>query len=292
MARVLYGKGVHANGDSFRLYDLSFLAATQQNSVKQRNKAGSGIADERQMRCKRKKGAPTHTQATRGNMRRRTIKHKVNRRTVARWTHRDWLLSFACPMSPRRHRAPKIKRRRRCEMFFPLAIARHRTNCNFASFSTNKTTIVRSHLLLFYCHFLEKVPRTQYLHVRLLKFSFICPLPPFRFILFARCWVRRMRTRVCVLVATEDFRRQFFFASPSESCWRVLVVCVWINAFDICLQRRNFRTLLHLVSLFFCCCCSSVSCVSFAATAVWHKRRQLLRRIRYIYDSTDSRTKD
>lgn len=186
-------------------------------------------------------------------MRRRTIKHKVNRRTVARWTHRDWLLSFACPMSPRRHRAPKIKRRRRrrCEMFFPLAIARHRTNCNFASFSTNKTTIVRSHLLLFYCHFLEKVPRTQYLHVRLLKFSFICPLPPFRFILFARCWVRRMRTRVCVLVATEDFRRQFFFASPSESCWRVLDVCVWINAFDICLQRRNFRTLLHLVSLFF-----------------------------------------
>lgn len=104
--RVLYGEGVHANGDSFRLYDLSFLAATQQNSVKQQNMEGAQHkkcsqfhrgweADAVQAKERR-----THTHTTRGNMRRRTIKHKVNRRTVARWTHRDWLLSFACPMPP------------------------------------------------------------------------------------------------------------------------------------------------------------------------------------------------
>lgn len=166
-------------------------------------------------------------------------------------------------------------------MFFQLPIAWNRTHththpstdsltytsCNFASFSPNKTTIVRSHLLLFYCHFLEKVPHTQTLHVLLMKFlSFVlCRY----FLCWCGCLIQRS-VNACVLGACRH--KRFLPVTFFPSFLRRRRVFESMLSTFVC----NNEIFAHYYFAFFCVSVSPSSSVCVCVRErVWGARRQL-----------------
>lgn len=177
-------------------------------------------------------------------------------------------------------------------MFFQLGIAHTHTHvhtsCNFGSFSSNKTTIVRSHLLLFYCHFLEKVPHSASTHVHL--FSLLIFFCCFR---CRRCLIQRSGNACECACRHKRFCRRllfFFFLVASQSQSLSLSSSSLTTCVNQCIRHLSATTkfshitLLRVSLLLPVCVCV---CVMRETTITPENTIYI-----YIHDSTDSRTKE